>query len=330
MQQILIIQTASLGDVILSTSLAETLHRQYPDASIDYLIKEGYQSLFLGHPFIRNVFMWNKKEGKYRNLVNIAFRIRSIRYDAVVNVQRFASSGFVSALSGAGFRAGFEKNPLSFTYTHKVKHIINGSSHEIYRNHNLIMPLVNIPADKSRLYPSEADESFTMQYRQGRYITISPASLYFTKQLPADKWIELIDNIPSGTRVLLLGSGQDVDLCQSIVSTSKNSNVESLAGKLSFLQSSQVMKDAQMNYVNDSAPQHMASAVNAPVTAVFCSTVPSFGFGPLSDKSAIVETTVPLPCKPCGLHGYNRCPETHFKCAKTITVNQLLLPLTYE
>ncbi len=330
MQHILIIQTASLGDVILSTSLAETLHSQYPGASIDYLIKKGYESLFHGHPFIRNVFTWNKKEGKYRNLLKIAFKIRSIRYDAVVNVQRFASSGFVSALSGAGFRAGFEKNPLSFTYTHKVKHIINGSSHEIHRNHNLIMPLVNIPANKPRLYPSASDEKHTLQYRQGRYITISPASLYFTKQLPAEKWIELIDNIPSGIKVFLLGSGQDVDLCQSIIGNSKNTDLESLAGKLSFLQSSQVMQDALMNYVNDSAPQHMASAVNAPVTAVFCSTVPSFGFGPLSDKSAIVETTVPLACKPCGLHGYNRCPETHFKCAKTITVNQLLLPLTYE
>ena len=49
------------------------------------------------------------------------------------------------------------------------------------------------------------------------------------------------------------------------------------------------MKDAKMNYVNDSAPMHIASAVNAPVTAVFCSTVPEFGFGPLSDVSIIVR-----------------------------------------
>jgi ADP-heptose:LPS heptosyltransferase len=45
------------------------------------------------------------------------------------------------------------------------------------------------------------------------------------------------------------------------------------------------MKDAAMNYVNDSAPMHFASAVNAPVTAVYCSTIPAFGFGPLSDRS---------------------------------------------
>lgn len=71
-----------------------------------------------------------------------------------------------------------------------------------------------------------------------------------------------------------------------------------------------------MNYVNDSAPLHLASAVNAPVTAVFCSTVPAFGFTPLSDFSKIVETKHELDCRPCGLHGFHACPKGHFKCAE--------------
>jgi heptosyltransferase-2 len=69
---------------------------------------------------------------------------------------------------------------------------------------------------------------------------------------------------------------------------------------------------------------HLASAVNAPVTAVYCSTTPAFGFGPLSDDSAVVEA-IPAPeCRPCGLHGYRQCPEGHFKCAETIKTEQLL------
>ena len=84
------------------------------------------------------------------------------------------------------------------------------------------------------------------------------------------------------------------------------------------------MQTAVMNYVNDSAPMHFASAVNAPVTAVYCSTIPAFGFGPLSDKHFIIETLEPLNCRPCGLHGYRACPLGHFHCAKKITDNQLL------
>jgi heptosyltransferase-2 len=103
--------------------------------------------------------------------------------------------------------------------------------------------------------------------------------------------------------------------------------IEILAGKLTFLQSAALMKSAEMNYVNDSAPMHFASAMNAPVTAVYCSTVPAFGFGPLSDIRFIVQHEAPLYCRPCGLHGFRQCPEKHFRCAKEIRDGQLLITL---
>ena len=68
----------------------------------------------------------------------------------------------------------------------------------------------------------------------------------------------------------------------------------------------------------------MDSAMNAATTAIFCSTVPSFGFGPLSDNSKIIETEIQLDCRPCGLHGYKACPKGHFKCAYSIDVNDIV------
>ncbi len=84
------------------------------------------------------------------------------------------------------------------------------------------------------------------------------------------------------------------------------------------------MEGAAMNYVNDSAPLHIASAMNAPVTAVFCSTVPAFGFGPLRENGRVVETKEKLDCRPCGLHGYKACPKGHFRCALGIDVASAL------
>jgi heptosyltransferase-2 len=83
------------------------------------------------------------------------------------------------------------------------------------------------------------------------------------------------------------------------------------------------MKDARRNFTNDSAPMHLASAVNAKTTAIFCSTVPDFGFGPLSDDAVVVETSKKLDCRPCGLHGLRACPEKHFDCAHSINYTQL-------
>jgi ADP-heptose:LPS heptosyltransferase len=96
---------------------------------------------------------------------------------------------------------------------------------------------------------------------------------------------------------------------------------------LSFLASAALQQKAFLNYVNDSAPLHFCSAVNAPVVAIYCSTVPVFGFGPLSTQSFIVETQQKLSCRPCGLHGKKECPLGHFNCAKTIANNQLIAPL---
>ena len=72
-----------------------------------------------------------------------------------------------------------------------------------------------------------------------------------------------------------------------------------------------------MNYANDSAPLQFASAMNAPVTSGLLFHYTSFGYGPLSDIKNIVELKEDLyDCRPCGLHGYQACPEGHFLCAR--------------
>lgn len=148
------------------------------------------------------------------------------------------------------------------------------------------------------------------------YITLAPASVWFTKQWPAEQWGKLIKLIPKGQRVLLIGAPGDEPLCRRI--TEEAGRGEVLAGKLSLLGTAALMEGATMNYVNDSAPLHIAGAMRAPVTAVFCSTMPAFGFGPLHANGRVVQRAEPLYCRPCGLHGHKACPEGHFKCALEI------------
>jgi len=333
LNRILIIQTASLGDVVLSTSLAETLHLHYPGCKIDFLIKKGYESLFEGHPFINAVLLWDKKQKKYRNLLKIIIEVHKSHYDAVINIHRHISSGLVTMLSGAGYRSGFRKNPLSFAFTHKAVHLISATGaneHEIIRNHRLISDIVHCEPSKPRLYPREADEAFLEPWKNEKYITISPASLWFTKQYPLHKWVGFVNLLSNVINVYLLGAANDGAICEQIIKQANRKNILNLTGKLSFLQSAALMKGALMNFVNDSAPLHLASATNAPVTAIFCSTVKAFGFGPVSDNSVILESPLNLACRPCGLHGHRNCPEKHFLCAESIDNIQLINRIPYE
>jgi heptosyltransferase-2 len=327
----LIIQTAFIGDVVLATGILEKLHRHFPDAQIDFLVRKGNEGLLQNHPYLNEVLIWDKKNGKLANLWKMLGIIRKRRYDKVINVQRFAATGILTALSGARETIGFDKNPFSWAFSKKIKHVISDEQHplhEVDRNNELIRAFTNDEVMKPHLYPSPQDTAAVQGYKKHPYITISPASVWFTKQFPKDKWIAFAKEIPAGYTIYLLGAPGDVPLAEEIRAGGMAATVVNLCGKLSFLQSAALMKEAVMNYVNDSAPMHFASSVNAPVTAVYCSTLPSFGFGPLSDKRFIVEIKEPLACRPCGLHGRPACPLGHFKCAYGITNEQLVDKLT--
>ncbi|HMJ48163.1 MAG TPA: glycosyltransferase family 9 protein [Ferruginibacter sp.] len=331
MQKILVIQTAFIGDVVLSTALAEKLYKYYPGADIDYLVRKGNESLLENNPAIKEVLIWDKKQHKKKNLFAVLKKIRAKKYDAVINVQRYFSTGFLTAFSGATQKIGFDKNPLSFLFSKKVSHIFDTvhPRHEVERNNDLIRDFTDDAFIKPVLYPSEKDNALIKQYENGPFVTMTPSSVWFTKKYPVEKWVELINNFNPGLKIYLLGGIDNINECGMICTMAANKNVEVLAGKLSFLQSAALMKKANMNYVNDSAPLHFTSAVNAPVTAIFCSTVPAFGYTPLSDISFIVETPEPLACRPCGLHGWKACPQKHFRCAYGISIHQVLNPVAH-
>jgi heptosyltransferase II len=330
MQKILVVQTAFIGDVVLATGLLESLHQQDPTAGISILVRKGNEALFSNHPFVKEVLVWDKKTNKYQHLFQIIQEIRQRKFDLLINVQRFAATGLITVFSGAKTTIGFDKNPFSLFFSKRIKHFFSNGDidlHEIQRNHQLIATEEQPEPARPKLYPSDADFAAVASYTQQPYICMAPASVWFTKQYPETQWIKLLQLIPKQFQVYLLGAPSDGDTCNRILAAANCSNVKSLAGQLNFLQSAALMQTAVMNYVNDSAPMHFASSVNAPVTAIYCSTIPAFGYGPLSDKKHIVEVKQALDCRPCGIHGRKECPKGHFNCANLIDQADLLATL---
>lgn len=325
--KILIIQTAFIGDVILATVVIEALYSEYPNAQIDMLIRKGNEGLLHNHPKLSKVWIWDKKNSKLNNQIKLIKQFRNEKYDLIINLQRFLSSGIFTVFSGAKTTIGFNKNPLSFLFTHRLPHKIAKGVHEVDRNLSLLTPIIGSKEAKMRLYPNDIDNEKVAEYKFKPYIVIAPTSVWYTKQFPKNKWVEFIDIIEKNLNIYLIGGPDDYSKIEEIISESRNRNCINLSGKLSFLESTALMKDAKMNYVNDSAPMHMASAINAPTTAIYCSTIPDFGFGPKADNSYIIEVQEKLECRSCGLHGRQECKESHFDCANKIKVKQLIMTL---
>jgi heptosyltransferase-2 len=328
MLRILIIQTAFIGDVILATALLEKLHARFPAARIDFVLRKGNEGIFLGHPFLHEVLIWDKSNRRWAGFWQLVWQVRRNKYDFVVNLQRFFSSGLLTVLSGGRITSGFDKNPLSFLFSHRAPHRYGSEGifiHETERNDQLISMVTDEQVFKPRLYPEKVKLA-SGNSPQDRYITVSPGSVWFTKQLPVEKWVEFIDRVGEATPIYLLGGKAEYELCNEIVRQTARENITNLAGSLSLLESAALMAGALMNYTNDSAPLHLASAVNAPVVGIFCSTIPAFGFTPLSDNAHLAETAEELPCRPCGNHGKKSCPKGHFRCSQ-IAVDELLSKL---
>ena len=321
-KNILVIQTAFIGDAILASSVLEKLHSFFPQAKISILVRKGNESLYAEHPFLLQTLVWNKQEGKYKSLFQLLKVIRKNKFDTVINLHRFASSGFLTSFSKAKYTSGYDKNPFSFLFDNKSKHKIGDGRHEIERYNDLIESITDRTIVKPKLYPSFKQFTKIEPLVSQAFVCMAPSSVWFTKQLPKNKWIELCDSIPKETIIYLLGGPSDKELCEDIKNKSSHSNIKILAGDLSLLESCELMKHAKMNYVNDSGPLHLASAGNSPTTAFFCSTVPAYGFYPLSYNSTVIEVSN-LDCKPCGLHGHKVCPKNNFRCG-----NEIKLPLS--
>lgn len=256
--------------------------------------------------------------------MRILKEIRAIQYDYVINLQRFASTGFLTAFSKGKAKIGFAKNPFAFAFDKKVKHLIGEGTHEVDRNLELIREFANADKRNLKLHTSRADQEAVKQHFNQKYVCIAPASVWFTKQLPEEQWVSLCKSMPESYHVCFIGAPGDFEMCERIALNAELKHYTNYCGQLTFLQSAALMEKAERCYVNDSAPLHFASSVNAKVTAFFCSTIPEFGFGPITDDAKVAQVEEKLDCRPCGLHGKKICPKGHFDCGYNIDVEKYL------
>ena len=317
MKKYLIIQTAFIGDVILASVLIETIKKNEPDAQIDFILKKGFESILENNPNLRKVYSFDKNH-KIKSFFPLLKFIRHERYHCVFNVHRHMSSGLFTAFSKAKLKIGYKKNPLSFLFNKKVTHEFSKDIHEVDRILNLTNCLNFEKIRLPKLYFNNEQNNKVSSLKNKPYLCISPGSVWFTKRAPVSKWVDITKKHLSDT-IYIIGGIEDQKIADDIIFNSSHTAIISLCGQLSLLESACLLKDAQHAYVNDSAPLHLCSATNTPVTALFCSTTPYFGFGPLSNESYILEVEN-LKCRPCGNHGKRKCPHNHFDCGNKIEI----------
>ena len=330
-KNILIFHTAFIGDIILMLPLIQVTRRSFPDARITVVaIPEACESLH-NHPAIDEIIPYDKKgrEAGMAGMVKMSRQLRERKFDIALVPHRSIRSAVITRLAAIPQRVGFSTSAGRFLFSQVVPYV--KGSHETVRNLSLLHPLGVTTSSRElpSLFPSQHDvEIIDALIAQNaskapldaeQMIAVAPGSVWNTKRWPAEYFISLCKMfVQFGYSVALVGGEDDRSLCLDIEHRVGHGPVLNAAGALTLLQSAELIRRCRAIISNDSAPMHMAVAVRTPVVAIYGATVPEFGFAPLGEHDAILETSG-LPCRPCSIHGGNVCPIKTFVCMNNIS-----------
>ena len=318
----LVIQTAFLGDVVLTTPLLSRLAERH--GPVDVVTTPAAATLLETHPAVRSIIRYDKHgSGRgWRGFKRVVSELRARRYATVYLPHRSVRSALLAILSGAPERIGFADSAAAISYTRRVRRAREG--HEVERLLTLAGSTTTIPGVSLALTPADhgaADEWLALHGVGSRFIALAPGSIWGTKRWPY--YAELAATLDRPC--VIIGGAGDEPLAEAIVAAASGRAV-SAAGQLSLRASAAIIRRAALLVTNDSAPLHLATAVGTPVVAIFGPTVPEFGFGPRGAGDVALGRNG-LPCRPCSKHGPPVCPLGHHRCMRDLSVETVATAL---
>jgi len=321
----LVIQTAFLGDVVLTTPLLTVLAERF--GPVDVVTIPAAAGLLEHHSAVREVIRYDKhgRDRGWRGFLRLARELRRRRYQLVYLPHRSLRSAALALRTGARTRIGFAGSPGAISYTVRVPRPAEG--HEVERLLSLaqLPPGGTAPPVSLGLVPTDHAAAVSWLAAQGigpDFVALAPGSAWATKRWPY--YGELSARLERTS--VVVGSDADVPLANAIVAGGAGRAV-SAAGALSLRASAALIQRAAVLVTNDSAPLHLATAVGTPVVAVFGPTVPEFGFGPRRQGDLVVGHGE-LACRPCSKHGPQECPLGHHRCMRELSVEAVASAVT--
>ena len=326
--RILIIHTAFIGDIVLSTPLVKKLKEVYPWSDITYVTTPVGASILRNNPNISEIIEYDKR-GKHKGLKGIyqlGKRLKYENFNLVITPHRYLRSSVLSWLTGSPVRKGYKNAAASFLYTEKIPYD---------RNKHAVEKLLSFVSGKEEkryeieLYPNKQDikkvNEMLTGYGEKKLILLAPGSKWFTKKWPLEYFNEVIGQLMNREDIITGIIGGADELALNIVT---GGNIVDFRGKTTLLELAELIRRSELVLTNDSSPIHIASAwKNVKILAIFGPTVKELGFFPWSKNSIIFETEG-LLCRPCSLHGGDKCPQKHFKCMldikPEIVLNEIL------
>ena len=343
--RILVIQTAFIGDVVLTTAMLRILRKERPGDHIAVIVKPEAAPFLKGHPDIDEVIVFDKhKEHRYGGMLRFIRLNRKKNFQVLLSPHQSHRTSLLAMFSKIPVRYGYESAGFAkLAYNRRLTRRMN--EHEIHR---LILflkegfcPTIGdiyaadttlslVESAQSSIKAAGIVQSFGLSRSQSKPMLLAVSSIWPTKRWTPQGFAELAGRLYRryNDEVLLIGSKSDAQVANQVLGYAKEflpadvfSHIRNLCGQTDLLTLFSLMKRSRLVVSNDSAPVHFAQAAGVPVVAIFGPTVPALGYAPIAKNSAVAQ--LDLYCRPCSTHGSKECPLGHFRCMKELTAEMV-------
>lgn len=327
MKKFLIIRLSSIGDIVLTSPVVRCLKQQAAPCEIHYLVRKSFRPVLETNPYIDKIITIDKsvdevvdalKNEKYDHIIDLHKNFRSMTVRRKLGV---SSSSFPKLNTQKWLLVNFKIDRMPDV--HIVDRYFEAAKSLGVKNDEKGLDYFIPETDEVRM--SQLPES-----HQTGYVALVIGGKHKTKQLPAEKAVELVQQIKYP--VIILGGPEDAEEAGKIAAADPE-RIFVACGKFSINQSASLVKQAGIVVSNDTGLMHVAAAFRKRIISVWGNTVPQLGMYPYlpgePEKFSIYEVKG-LSCRPCSKIGFETCPKKHFKCMMDQDVDRMAKEVNEE
>jgi len=323
-ENILVIKLRYIGDVLLTTPLFRVLRENFPQSKLTALVNQGTEFVLKHNSCLDHIAVLPR--GNWFRQIQFLRFIRSCRFDCVIDLSDGDRSAFLTALSGARMKIGFNREGLwrgkVYSWSSKGQY---GTMHMLDYHAQSLIPLGLEPrvcAPELNVSDEESQAAEQILANNGlkgvNWVMLHPAARYWFKAWPPERFAALGDAlIKEGVQVVLIGSEHEQSVAEEVMQAGQQKFV-SLVGKTTLRELAALMKECRVFVGNDAGPMHMAAAVSCPVVALFGPTDPAV-WGPRGKSCQVIYKG--LDCRECFYPG---CSRGEMSCMGQISVEEVL------
>lgn len=330
-KKILVIQTAFLGDAILTTPLLGNLKKRFPESRISFLTTPQGAEILSGNPCVSEFIVYDKKgvDKGFISFLKMAGRIKEEGFSLVVSPHRSLRTSLLAFISGAVRRIGFDTAILAFLYTDKIRH--RRELHEVDRYLQLMETLGGKIEAKPEIFiesdgQKRADSllwSFGIE-PDDMVICLLIGSEWPTKRWTPEGYADLIDYLAErfSAKSIIFGKKEELMDAEKIGKLCRNKPIIA-CGKTTLADLPPLFMACELLIGGDTGTMHIGVALKRKCVVIFGPTTPELGFSPYKAEFVKIVEKKDLSCRPCSPHGPKACPKGHFACMKDISPQEV-------